>query len=258
MYNELNYNVNQEKMKPLSKNTNYSLNFNPKKRKKRDIKFLIFHYTGMKSERAAIKRLTNIQSQVASHYFIKNNGEVLTLVPDSYIAWHAGISAWKKFTSLNKNSLGVEISNPGHQFGYKKFSKKQIKSLIKLSKFLIKKYKIKKNNILGHSDIAPDRKKDPGEKFPWKTLSKKNIGIWHDLNSKKLKKFRKKKCNQISSIQFKTNLFKIGYSRNSQNKILKSKYSTSVIKSFQRRYRPELINGKIDYECLLISENLAK
>ena len=258
MYNELNYNVNQEKMKPLSKNTNYSLNFNPKKRKKRDIKFLIFHYTGMKSERAAIKRLTNIQSQVASHYFIKNNGEVLTLVPDSYIAWHAGISAWKKFTSLNKNSLGVEISNPGHQFGYKKFSKKQIKSLIKLSKFLIKKYKIKKNNILGHSDIAPDRKKDPGEKFPWRILSTKNIGIWHNLNSKKLKKFRKKKCNQISSIQFKTNLFKIGYSRNSQNKILKSKYSTSVIKSFQRRYRPELINGKIDYECLLISENLAK
>ena len=258
MYNVLNYNVNQEKMKSLIKNTNYSINFNPNKRKKRDIKFLIFHYTGMKSERAAIKRLTNIQSQVASHYFIKNNGEVLTLVPDSYIAWHAGISAWKKFTSLNKNSLGVEISNPGHQFGYKKFSKKQIKSLIKLSKFLIKKYKIKKNNILGHSDIAPDRKKDPGEKFPWKTLSKKNIGIWHDLNSKKLKKFRRKKCNQISSIQFKKNLFKIGYSRDSLNKIVKSKYSTSLVKSFQRRFRPELINGKIDYECLLISENLAK
>ena len=147
MYNEYNYNVNQEKMKSLIKNTNYSLNFNPKKRKRRDIKFLIFHYTGMKSERAAIKRLTNIQSQVASHYFIKNNGQVLILVPDTYVAWHAGLSAWKNFTSLNKNSIGVEISNPGHQFGYKKFSKKQIKSLIKLSKFLIKKYKIKKNNI---------------------------------------------------------------------------------------------------------------
>ena len=258
MYNEINYNVNLEKMSSFKKNTNYSINFHPKKRKNRDIKFLIFHYTGMKSEISALKKLTNIQSQVASHYFIKKNGEVLTLVPDCYVAWHAGISAWKNFTSLNKNSIGIEISNPGHQFGYKNFSKKQINSLIRLSKYLIKKYKIKKNNILGHSDIAPDRKKDPGEKFPWKIMSKKKIGIWHNLNSMKLKKFRRKKCNQISSIQFKKNLFKIGYSRDSLNKIVKSKYSTSLVKSFQRRFRPELINGKIDYECLLISENLAK
>ena len=258
MYNELNYNVNLEKMKSIIKNANYSLNFHPKKRKKRDIKFLIFHYTGMKSESAAIKRLTNIQSQVASHYFIKISGKVLTLVPEAYIAWHAGISAWKNYTSLNKNSIGIEISNPGHQFGYKSFSKKQINSIIKLSKFLIKKYKIKKNNILGHSDIAPDRKKDPGEKFPWKILSKKNIGNWHNLNSKNLKKFRRKQCNQSSLVKFTSNLFKIGYARNSQNKITPSKYSTLLIKSFQRRYRPELINGKVDYECLLISENLTK
>ena len=183
---------------------------------------------------------------------------MLTLVPDSYVAWHAGISAWKNFTSLNKNSIGIEISNPGHQFGYKKFSKKQINSLIRLSKFLIKKYKIKKSNILGHSDIAPDRKKDPGEKFPWKIMSKKKIGIWHNLNSMKLKKFRRKKCNKKSSNKFTNNLLRIGYSSNNQNKISKSKYITFLIKSFQRRYRPELINGKIDHECLLISENLTK
>ena len=195
---------------------------------------------------------------MSAHYFIKKNGEVLTLVPDSYVAWHAGISAWKNFTSLNKNSIGIEISNPGHQFGYKKFSKKQINSLIRLSKYLIKKYKIKKNNILGHSDIAPDRKKDPGEKFPWKIMSKKKIGIWHNLNSMKLKKFRRKKCNKKSSNKFTNNLLRIGYSSNNQNKISKSKYITFLIKSFQRRYRPELINGKIDHECLLISENLTK
>jgi len=258
MYNEINYNVNQEKMSSFKKNTNYSINFHPKKRKNKNIKFLIFHYTGMKSEIAALKKLTNIQSQVASHYFIKKNGEVLTLVPDCYVAWHAGISAWKNFTSLNKNSIGIEISNPGHQFGYKKFSKKQINSLIRLSKFLIKKYKIKKNNILGHSDIAPDRKKDPGEKFPWKIMSKKKIGIWHNLNSMKLKKFRRKKCNKKSLNKFTNNLLRIGYSSNNQNKISKSKYITFLIKSFQRRYRPELINGKIDHECLLISENLTK
>ena len=94
--------------------------------------------------------------------------------------------------------------------------------------------------------------------FLGKFCPKKNIGIWHNINSKKLKKLRRKKCNQSSSIKFKNNLFKIGYSRNSQNKIEQFKYSTLLIKSFQRRYRPELINGKIDEECLLISENLIK
>ena len=123
---------------------------------------------------------------------------------------------------------------------------------------MTKKYKIINRNILGHSDIAPDRKKDPGEKFPWKIMSKKKIGIWHNLNSMKLKKFRRKKCNKKSSNKFTNNLLRIGYSSNNQNKISKSKYITFLIKSFQRRYRPELINGKIDHECLLISENLTK
>jgi len=161
----------------LKTTVNYSPNFNTKKRLKKSIKFLIFHYTGMRSEKGAIKRLTSIQSEVASHYLIKRDGEIVTFVPDLYVAWHAGVSAWKKYNFLNQNSIGIEISNPGHQFGYKKFSSKQINSLIKLSKFLIKKYKINKKNILGHSDIAPLRKKDPGEKFPWEYLAKKKNGL---------------------------------------------------------------------------------
>ena len=144
----------------------YSPNFNTKKRSKKSIKFLIFHYTGMKSEKGAIRRLTNMQSEVASHYLIKNDGGLVIFVPDLYVAWHAGVSAWKKYNFLNQNSIGIEISNPGHQFGYKKFSSKQINSLIKLSRFLIKKYKMNKKNLLGHSDVAPLRKKDPGEKIP--------------------------------------------------------------------------------------------
>ena len=112
---------------PLKATINYSPNFNIKKRLKKSIKFLIFHYTGMKSEAAAIKKLTNIQSEVASHYLIKKNGEIVIFVPDSYVAWHAGVSAWKKYKFLNQNSIGIEISNPGHQFGYKKFSLKQLK-----------------------------------------------------------------------------------------------------------------------------------
>ena len=181
---------------------------------------------------------------------------MINLVPDLYIAWHAGVSSWKTLNSLNKNSIGIEITNPGHQFGYKKFSKKQINSLINLSKSLIKKYKINKRNILGHSDIAPDRKKDPGEKFPWEYLAKKNISIWHKLDKQKLRKLRKKKCNKIMKNLFLNNLFSIGYSKREKNNVEKNRYHIFVIKAFQRRFRPELINGKIDQECLLISQNL--
>ena len=235
---------------------NYSPNFNSKKRLKKQVRFIILHYTGMKSEKAAITKLTNIQSQVASHYLITRSGKIVNLVPDLYVAWHAGISSWKIFNSLNKDSIGIEITNPGHQFGYKKFSKKQINSLINLSKSLIKKYKINKRNILGHSDIAPDRKKDPGEKFPWKYLAKKNISIWHNLDKQKLRKLRKKKCNKIMKNLFLNSLFSIGYAKRKKNNVEKDRYYMFVVKAFQRRFRPELINGKIDQECLLISQNL--
>ena len=241
---------------PFKITLNYSPNFNTEKRLKKDVRFIVLHYTGMKSEKAAVNRLTNIQSQVASHYLITRSGKLINLVPDLYIAWHAGISSWKTLNSLNKNSIGIEITNPGHQFGYKKFSKKQINSLINLRKFLIKKYKINKRNILGHSDIAPDRKKDPGEKFPWEYLAKKNISVWHNLDKQKLKKLRKKKCNEIMKNLFLNNLFSIGYAKKGKNNVKNDRYIVFVIKAFQRRFRPELINGKIDQECLLISQNL--
>ena len=237
---------------------NYSPNFDLKKRKKKQIKFLIFHYTGMKSERATIDRLTGIQPEVSSHYLIKRNGEIIVMVPELYTAWHAGVSEWQKKKLLNKNSIGIEISNPGHQFGYKNFSKKQVTSLIKLSRYLIKKYNIKKNYILGHSDIAPDRKLDPGEKFPWEFLYKNKIGIWHNLSKKKLILFRKKKVSALESSFFMKNLKKLGYS--SKSKIFKNqlKFNKLLVKAFQRRFRPKMINGKIDQECLLIINKLAK
>ena len=236
---------------PLKTTINYSPNFNLKKRSNKSIKFLVFHYTGMINEKEAIKRLTNTQSEVASHYLIKVNGEIVTFVPDLYVAWHAGVSAWGKYSFLNKHSIGIEISNPGHQFGYRKFSTKQINSLHKLSKFLIKKYKIGKKNILGHSDIAPLRKKDPGEKFPWEYLANKNVGYWHNLNKNTLRDLRLKPCIYNKKKFFK-NLNKIGYSK----KYIKQNEKSIVI-AFQRRFRPQLINGKIDQECLIISEKLA-
>ena len=239
---------------------NYSPNFDPKKRKTNQIKFLIFHYTGMKTEKAAINRLTDIESRVSAHYLIKQNGEIITLVPDLYTAWHAGKSVWKNYSYLNKDSIGIEIVNPGHDINYKKFSKIQLAALVRLSKFLIKKYRINLKNILGHSDIAPERKKDPGEKFPWKLLSKKKIGYWHNLNQNELIKNRNLKTSSKEKNLFLTNLFKIGY----QKKFLynsnfnRISFDQIISKAFQRRFRPEIINGKIDQECLLISQNLVK
>ena len=181
---------------------NYSPNFKPKKRSIKQIKFIIFHYTGMKKESEAIKKLTDIQSEVSCHYLIKNNGKIAKIVPVSYTAWHAGKSSWKRYKSLNKNSIGIEITNPGHDFNYKKFTKKQIISLLKLSKILIKKYKINSKNILGHSDIAVERKKDPGEKFPWKYLSQNKVGLWHTIKKQELIKNRNFKTTKIEKSFF--------------------------------------------------------
>ena len=235
---------------------NYSPNFNIKKRKPKDIKFIIFHYTGMRKETDAINKLVGFKSKVSSHYLIKNNGEILKLVPDLYIAWHAGISHWQNYMSINKNSIGIEISNSGHEYKYSKFNEKQIKSLIKISKLLVKKYKIKSQFILGHSDISPDRKKDPGEKFPWKHLSKRKIGIWHNLSQNKLLKEREKKIKDTDKNIFIKNLYKIGYSKNLKSK--NNKYLKILTTAFQRRFRQELINGIADKECLIISKNIAK
>ena len=235
---------------------NFSPNFDLKKRKKKQIKFIVFHYTGMATEKKAIDKLLNYTSKVSCHYFIKKNAEIIKMVPETYTAWHAGVSGWKKIKSLNKNSIGIEISNPGHEFKYLNFSKKQINSILKLTKYLIKKYKINSKFILGHSDIAPDRKQDPGEKFPWEFLSQNKIGIWHELKSKEIKVYRKLKLSNVLKIKFIKNLYKIGYPRNS--KINKNKYNKNITVAFQRRFRQELIDGKIDKECFLISENLIK
>ena len=234
--------------------TYYSINFDLPKRSKHSIKFIIIHYTGMKKETDAIKKLCDYKSKVSSHYFIKNNGDVLNLVPDLYIAWHAGISSWKNYRSLNKHSIGIEINNPGHENKYKKFSLQQIRSLVKLLKYLLREYKVNKSNVLGHSDISPDRKKDPGEKFPWKILAKSHLANWHNLNENKLKKKRLIRLNLVEEMEFLKNLYKFGYNK---IKSSKSNYNKRVLTiSFQRRFRQSLVNGIIDKECLFISRNI--
>ena len=232
----------------------YSPNFDQIKRRNSNIKYLIYHYTGMKSEKSALKRLCDTRSKVSCHYFIKKNGEILQIVPDRYISWHAGKSCWKNENLLNKSSIGIEIHNSGHNFNYTNFNNNQIISIKNLSNLLIKEYRIKRHNVLGHSDISPDRKKDPGEKFPWRKLNTYKIGIWHSLDSRSLQKLRNRKIVKNQYQIFTKFLKKIGFNFNVQNK-KKFKYT---VKAFQRHFRPQIINGKIDMECLEIAKNLCK
>ena len=227
----------------------FSPNFSNKIRKKNQIRFVIIHYTGMQSEIESFKRLINPNSKVSCHYLINRKGLVIQLVKDQNIAWHAGKSKWQQNINLNKNSIGIELVNKGHNKKYQSFSSHQIKSLIQLCKILKKKYKIKKNNFLGHSDIAPLRKKDPGEKFPWKKLSSYNIGKWYRQKNKRIK-FTKKNVHKL----FFKNLKKIGYRYFSISKRKNS--DTKVIRSFQQHYLQNNVTGKIDEKTFNVSHFL--
>ena len=231
----------------------YSINFDKTDRPSKKIIYIIYHYTGMKSEKKALERLRDKKSKVSCHYFIRKDGTIINMVPDKFIAWHAGKSCWKKQNNLNDKSIGIEIQNPGHSNSYPHFSKNQIRSTLYLTKILKKKHNIKSKNILGHSDIAPIRKKDPGEKFPWKHFAKYKIGIWYNLPKKNLHLRNTEISNNVKNL-FYQNLDKIGYCFK-KNQSKNSKY---IIKAFQRRFRPKKINGKIDKECFEIAKNLIK
>jgi len=229
--------------------SNFSPNYSKKVRRKSEIKFIIIHYTGMQSEIESINRLKSSKFKVSCHYLINRKGEVIQMVRDSNIAWHAGKSKWKNFVNLNRNSLGIELVNKGHQYGYQNFSSRQITSLIKLCKNLKRKYFIKKENFLGHSDIAPLRKLDPGEKFPWKKLSSYNLGNWYKENQILIDDDIK----EVRTVFFK-NLQKLGYRYFS---IYKSNFGDKkIIKCFQQHYLPNNVTGKVDQKTLKISQYL--
>ena len=225
----------------------YSRNFSNKARSNKKINSIIIHYTGMQSERESLKRLVYLKSKVSCHYLISRSGKIFRIVKDHHIAWHAGKSMWGKYKNLNKNSIGIELVNKGHKYGYQSFTKIQIKKLIYLCKSLKRKYRIKNKLILGHSDIAPLRKIDPGEKFPWYYLSSKKIGFYPTI---KKERNRSKKKQNIR--EFFKNLQNIGY------RYLKKKFKKKIIKNFQRRYRQNRVDGVLDSETLKISEILSK
>tara|TARA_B100000941_G_scaffold219558_1_gene162192 strand:- start:396 stop:1103 length:708 start_codon:yes stop_codon:yes gene_type:complete len=224
-----------------------SPNHNKLAREKKDIKYVIFHYTGMQSTIASLKRLKSKKSNVSAHYLIDRSGNIYKLVDENKVAWHAGKSRWKNEFNLNKKSIGIELQNKGHKINYQNFTEIQIKCLIKLSKLIKKRYNIKKGNFLGHSDIAPLRKVDPGEKFPWRKLNRKGIGVWYNTKGSNIIPSSKKDQRML----FFSNLKKIGY----RYFDLKHKKANeiNVIKAFQRKFSPARVNGKIDKNTLKLS-----
>jgi len=209
-----------------------SLNFDLRKKK---ISFLIFHYTETNDLAKAIKLLTSKKRKVSCHYVIDTNGEIYNLVDESKRAWHAGESKWKMSEDINSRSIGIEIVYPG-EILRKKYKKQQIKSVIKLSRFLKNKYRILNCNILGHSDIAPNRKIDPGIYFPWEFLSKNSIGLWakNRMDNSRLDKDGLK--------FFLKNLQKIGYPYLQLNNT--SNLNNFVIESFHRHHLPNMVKSK--------------
>ena len=219
-----------------------SPNFNP-----RDninlLDTIIIHYTGMKSAELALNHLCDKDSKVSAHYFVNEEGEIWQLVDDLDVAWHAGVSQWLNRKNLNDTSIGIELVNPGHQYGYETFTEKQYKSLEKLIEMLIKKHDIKKDRILGHSDIAPSRKLDPGEKFDWHRLAKKGLAIWP------AKILRIPESMESDKLLYNL-LYEIGYD-------VKNHYKPSLL-AFKRHFMPNDIYIGVNENLINIAYSVYK
>ena len=142
------------------------------------IDMLVIHYTGMRSARAALERLCDPGSEVSAHYLIDETGEIFALVDEENRAWHAGVSSWRGKSDVNSRSIGIELVNPGHEFGYRPFPAAQMAALADLAQGILARRPIPARNVVGHSDVAPRRKQDPGELFDWCWLARRGIGLW--------------------------------------------------------------------------------
>ncbi|MEZ5690997.1 MAG: N-acetylmuramoyl-L-alanine amidase [Rickettsiales bacterium] len=200
------------------------------------IDMLVLHYTGMKSAHEALERLCNPTAKVSAHYMIDEDGTIYQLVDEKNRAWHAGVSSWCGNTNINQRSIGIEIVNKGHEFGYTVFPEEQMQSVIALCKDIITRHNIVPRNIVGHSDIAPTRKQDPGELFNWKLLAENGIGLFPDDSS-------------ISEAKplLESELAKYGYDIADL---------PQAITAFQRHFRPNNLSGIWDDECSKILAGL--
>ncbi|MEI9932171.1 MAG: N-acetylmuramoyl-L-alanine amidase [Rhizomicrobium sp.] len=195
------------------------------------IDILVLHYTGMKTAQEALARLCDPAAKVSAHYTIDRNGTVYAHVPESERAWHAGVSYWAGERNVNARSIGIEIVNPGHEFGYIPFAGAQIDALIELAHGILARHPIPPARVVGHSDIAPSRKIDPGELFPWQRLANVDVGLWPQAAE--------------APGDFVANLKRFGYGLAPDIPV----DETDVIAAFQRHFRPAKIDGIADGEC---------
>ena len=196
------------------------------------VSMIVLHYTGMQSAEAALARLTDPAAEVSAHYLIDEDGTVHRLVAEDKRAWHAGKAHWRGITDVNSASIGIELVNPGHEFGYREFAPAQIEALIPLLSEIKDRHEITRGNIVGHSDIAPTRKQDPGELFPWARLARVRLALPRPT---------KNLMDPLwSDAGFLLALERFGYEVTDK---------LAAVVAFQRRFRPELIDGDIDGEC---------
>lgn len=199
------------------------------------VSFIVLHYTGMESAEAAIQRLRDPEAKVSSHYLVAEDGQILRLVDERKRAWHAGQSHWRGVTDINSASIGIEIVNPGHEFGYRPFPDEQIESVIRLTADIMQRHGITRGNVVAHSDIAPARKQDPGELFPWGKLARLRLALPRPTKNLMDPGW--------SDAGFLLALERFGYD-------VTDGFAATV--AFQRRFRPELIDGTIDAECRML------
>lgn len=206
---------------------------------------LILHYTGMESGEAALERLRDPVAKVSSHYLIETDGRVFTLVAEERRAWHAGVSFWRGETDINARSIGIELVNPGHEHGYMPFPDVQIGALIDVLDGIRSRWGIADGDILGHSDVAPNRKIDPGELFPWKRLAHAGHGLWAEPNAAPGAALGPGDSG-MGVFVIQAGLTRFGYN-NAPTGEFDANTITNV-KAFQRHWRPEDVDGIADGE----------
>jgi N-acetylmuramoyl-L-alanine amidase len=205
----------------------------------------VIHYTGMETGESALARLCDPQARVSSHYLIEEDGRLFRLVPEERRAWHAGVSFWKGERALNQVSIGIELVNPGHEFGYRAFPDAQVETLIALLGDIRQRWDIPDGRILGHSDIAPDRKVDPGELFPWARLAAAGHGLWvAPPPSPGAPLAEGEEGTGVFALQ--AGLTRLGYDSAPSGTF--DATTTTVVKAFQRHWRPERVDGVADGE----------
>jgi len=204
---------------------------------------IVLHYTGMPTGEAALARLRDPEAKVSSHYVVEEDGRIFRLVPEERRAWHAGVSFWKGETDLNTRSVGVEIVNPGHEFGYRPFPDAQIAAVIELVGDIRTRWMVEDGRIVGHSDVAPDRKDDPGELFPWKRLAEAGHGLWAEPPAAPGAPLAEGE-EGVGVFGLQAGLTRLGYDCAPSGKY--DAHTTAVVRAFQRHWVQSRFDGVAD------------